>query len=403
MGGGKGGSADASGMYAALASAQAAQTAYTLGEQNLQWAQTQWNQEQPMVQQVVSTDVAAMQQQDQFAASQQQLYNQTYQPLEKSYAQQAQQWASPGQQAINAGAAMTNVAQAGDAQRNSATQQLESFGVNPGSTRFAGLDIGSRTTQAAAEAGAGTTATQATLLQGLGLESGVINTGRGLPNTTSQLTATGTGAGSAAAGTAQSNISTGSNAMTAPANWFNTGAANMNTYVNAVNGYNQAQLGYAQVGAMQGMGMGSLAGGVLGAMGSGGALSFLEAGGPAQGVLPARNPGNVTGSPGATIGQSIPPGGTPGGAIPSSASPSGGAQTDDVPARLTVGEFVNPKDIVAWKGQEFFYKQIDKFRQEAATAKQRTDIGGQNGTAIPMPPTFISRPSNPAIPHARAV
>ena len=391
MGGKSSGSSDSSGMYQALASAQAAQTAYQLGTQQLQWAQTQWNQEQPMIQQVVGADVAAQQQQNAFATQQEQLYKGTYQPLEQSYAQQAQQWASPGQQAINAGAAETNVAEASDAARNSAQQQLESFGVNPGSTRYAGLDIGSRTQQAAAQAGAGTTATQATLLQGLGLEAGVVNTGRGLPNTTSSLTATGTGAGSAATGASSANLAAGSSALTAPSNWFNTGAANMNTYVNAVNGYNQSQLGYAQVGAMQGMGMGALAGGILG---------MLESGGPTDprtftpGVIPpSGNPGNVTRSPGATITSSVPPpGGTPGGAIPAHASASGGAQTDDVPARLTVGEFVIPKDVVDWEGQKTFYNMIDKTRATAAEAKQRTDIGGQTGTAIPAPPTFVSHP-----------
>jgi hypothetical protein len=369
---------------------------------------------------------------------------------------------------------MTNVSEASEAQRTAAQQQLEGFGINPGSTRFAGLDIGSRTTQAAAEAGAGTSAVQATKLQGLGLEAGVVNTGRGLPNTVAGLASTGVGAGAAGTGASQSNIATGSSAMTAPSNWFNTGASNMNTYVNAVNGYNQSQLGYAQVGAMQTAGFGALAGGLAGA--------FLQQGGPAislsadmpqitqptysnpptgspagmigypsgqheerqvnapvmidrsasrqpysgKGVYgraegrgvplyrqaggaipPQGNPGNVTASPGATVQSALPPNGTPGGAIPPEASPSQGQQTDDVPARLTVGEFVNPRDVVEWKGQEFFYKQIDKIRQEAAAAKARTDIGGEQGYAPPARPTFVSRPqvvaSNPAIPHARGV
>lgn len=400
--GGKGGSADQSGMYAALASAQAAQESYALGSQQLDWAKSVWNQEQPLVNQAEQGQLASQQLTNQFAQQQYGLYTNTYAPLQQAYAQQAQQWASPGQQQVNAGAAMTMQANAGEAARNSATQQLESFGINPGSTRFAGLDIGSRTAQAAATAGAGTQAVQATKLQGLGLESGAINTGMGLPNQTAGLAATGTGAGSAAAGAAQGNLATGSSAMTAPTNWFNTGAANMNTYVNAVNGYNQAQLGYAQVGAMQGMGMGALAGGLLG---------MLEGGGPTDpstysggnGVIPSRNPGSATPSPGAVPGHAIPPGGTPGGVIPSHASPSQGRDPDDVPARLTVGEFVMPKDVVAWKGQEHFYKEIDKQRAAAEQAKQRTDIGGQAGYAAPAAPAFTSRPVIPPQQHARGV
>jgi hypothetical protein len=404
MGGQKGGSADPSGMFQALASAQAANQAYSLGTQQLDWAKQQWNAEQPYVQQIMTSDIASQQQAAQFAQEQEQLYQTTYQPLEQQYATQAQQWASPAQQSINAGAAMTNVSEASEAQRSSAQEQLEGFGINPGSTRFAGLDIGARTTQAAAEAGAGTSAVQATKLQGLGLEAGVVNTGRGLPNTTAGLASTGVGAGSAAAGVGASNISTGSSALTAPSNWFNTGASNMNTYVNAVNGYNQSQLGYAQVGAMQSAGFGALAGGLGGAaLGNPSITSMLQEGGPA--IPPQGNPGNVTASPGATVQSAVPPNGTPGGAIPTEASPTGGQETDDVPARLTVGEFVWPKDVVEWEGQKKLYAGIDRARQERQMASQRNDIGGERGYAPPARPTFVSRPgaSNPAIPHARGV
>lgn len=45
-------------------------------------------------------------------------------------------------------------------------------------------------------------------------------------------------------------------------------------------------------------------------------------------------------------------------AVPPSASPSGGQRTDDVHARLNADEFVIPKDVAMWKGQEFFQKLI---------------------------------------------
>jgi hypothetical protein len=398
MGQTKGGQANSSGVFAALASAQAADQAYALGTQQLQWAQTQWNQEQPMVQQVVATDVAAQQQQTQFAQEQEDLYKQTYQPLEQTYAAQAQEWASPAQQNLNAAAAESNIAEASEAQRNSATEQLEGYGINPGSTRFAGLDIASRTTEAAAEAGAGTAAIQQTKLQGLGLEAGVVNTGRGLPNTVAGLSSTGVGAGSAAAASGQSNIATGSGAMTASTAFTNAGSSAMNTYVNSVNGYNQSQLGYAQVGAAQSMGFGSLAGGIMG--------SFLAEGGPAiPPPNPGTNPGNATATPGVTAQSpsAVPPQGTPGGAIPHTASPSGGQATDDVPARLTVGEFVIPKDVVQWEGQKTFYNAIDKARNARQMAESRSDVGGEHGYAPPAQPTFVSRPQPQPQPQPQAV
>lgn len=65
--------------------------------------------------------------------------------------------------------------------------------------------------------------------------------------------------------------------------------------------------------------------------------------------------------------------------VPPSMSPSGGAVTDDVPGqtnqglpiKVNAGEFIMPKDVVAWKGQEFFQKLIDKSREAKgeATAK----------------------------------
>jgi hypothetical protein len=59
---------------------------------------------------------------------------------------------------------------------------------------------------------------------------------------------------------------------------------------------------------------------------------------------------------------------TTGGFVSQELSPSAGAQTDDVDARLNAGEFVIPKDVAAWKGQEFFYKLMAQARAMRATA-----------------------------------
>lgn len=80
---------------------------------------------------------------------------------------------------------------------------------------------------------------------------------------------------------------------------------------------------------------------------------------------------------------------TTGGHVPRQLSPSGGRNTDDIPARLNAGEFVIPKDIAAWKGQEFFQKLIMDSRKKLATA---APAQGQAKPALPGPPRFISRP-----------
>ncbi len=87
-------------------------------------------------------------------------------------------------------------------------------------------------------------------------------------------------------------------------------------------------------------------------------------------------------------GGNVPPGGTPGGMVPKQASPSGGRMQDDVNAKLTPDEFVVPRDVALWKGQEFFQNLIKKSREArmGAPAKGRPgpDTGGQ--------PAFKSQP-----------
>ncbi len=54
--------------------------------------------------------------------------------------------------------------------------------------------------------------------------------------------------------------------------------------------------------------------------------------------------------------------GQQGGMIPVSASPSGGAVQDDVQINAQPNEFVIPRDVAMWKGQEFFQKMIAQSR-----------------------------------------
>jgi hypothetical protein len=75
------------------------------------------------------------------------------------------------------------------------------------------------------------------------------------------------------------------------------------------------------------------------------------------------------------------PGATTGGHVPVQASPSMGRNTDDISARLNAGEFVIPKDVAAWKGQEFFQKMIEDSRRKRmgapAKGKSKPALGGQ--------------------------
>jgi hypothetical protein len=415
------GSADQSGMMEAMASAQAAQQAYALGEQQLQWTQSVWNQEQPLVDQSEQAQIDLSNQEAQSlaqsqaeSAAQWQEYQQTYAPLEQQFAGQAETWASPSAIAEARGQAMGDVAEQGMAGVNTAAETLRGYGVNVGSPKYASLFASTQPMLGAAEAAAGTTAAQTLRMQQMGLEGQAINTGRGLVNATEGLTQAGTGAAgtagglaSGAAGTSQSNLSTGSTAMTNPTAWFNAGTGAMNSYVGAVNGYNQSQAEFAQAGATEMAGFGSALGSLvgLGAMpggflraAKGGSIYKFDDGGPTDPQLTPTQGGGATGIPPSPMPPAqYPPGAlpsdaTPGGGVPAHASPSNGQVTDDVPALLTANEFVIPKDVATWKGHEYFAKQIDMARRSQQQFTQRDDIGGEPTQAIPQQPAFVSRP-----------
>lgn len=84
------------------------------------------------------------------------------------------------------------------------------------------------------------------------------------------------------------------------------------------------------------------------------------------------------------------------GALPANISPSGGQQTDDIQAsgpqgsslRLNANEFVIPKDVALWKGQEFFHKMIAQSRQGRAQAQAMPQGGPQQRAPVPSAGQF---------------
>jgi hypothetical protein len=66
---------------------------------------------------------------------------------------------------------------------------------------------------------------------------------------------------------------------------------------------------------------------------------------------------------------------TTGGFVSQALSPSNGKQVDDVPARLNEGEYVIPRDVVQFKGKEFFHKLIAQSRKNRE-AHQQSFFGG---------------------------
>jgi hypothetical protein len=252
----------------------------------------------------------------------------------------AQSYASPQQIASDMGMAEAGVQQSAEAARQNAIQDLQSYGIDPSSGRYAALDQASRVQAGAAAAGAGNQQRISDVATGNAIQNQAISaslqnvaSGYGAANAANQFAQTGESLkysplGTQSSGTSKSSgQSTGESSSSTPVFGPSTGSNNLSP-------------NYAFPLGAQGVGM-------IGASAKGGYIS------------PDR-------------------------------SPSHGAEVDDIPSLLNAGEFVIPKDVAQWKGQEFFYKLMAQARKMRATSgngnseqsEKTTPTGYQAGGSI---------------------
>jgi hypothetical protein len=344
----------------AAASQRSAELSFQLGQEQLAWAKEQYAKDSEIVQQVVSAALERQGFNDEAALADRRRYEGIYQPLEDQLVDDANSYSSPERQELEAGRAAATVAQQFDTARQAAARNLEAYGVDPSSTRFAALDLGSRVQQAAAQAGAANQTRMQTEAMGRALRSEAINVGRGYPGQVAGTYGTALQSGNSAVNSTLAGTSTGASTMGTAPQYMSTGNQAISTWGNTLNmGYNNA-LAAADFNSRQSSGIGALLGAGLGAIGNAGGISaFFE----------------------------------DGGAVPEEASPTRGAAIDDVDAKLNAGEFVVPKDVVSWKGEEFFQKLIEGSRK----AKPQAPAKPEYAIAPMGPTTFKSRPAG-AIP-----
>lgn len=353
--------------YTPLTNAALAQSAAAskMGEQSLAWAKEQYGRDSAVSQRVIDAALTRQATNDAAAAADRARYERTYQPLENQLISDATSMGSAERQRFEIGKAQSNVAQQFEASRRAATQNLESYGVDPSSTRFAALDAGSRIAQAAAEAAAGNQAQAQTEAQGRALRSEAINIGRGYPGQVAQSYGTALQSGNAGLNSALATTASGANTMGTNTQYMGIGSGAIGQAGNLMNQGYQNQMSQYTANQQSSSGLGTLAGGLLGAAGAAGGFAPLFAGFAEGGTV------------------------TNGGNVPHAASPSNGKAIDDVPARLTAGEFVVPKDVLSWKGEEFFQNLIKKSRD----AKPQAPAQPKYAIAPNEAPTFASRPS----------
>ena len=339
----------------AAASERAAELSFQLGQEQLAWARETYANDQEIIRRVVDDAMQRSARNDADAMADRRRYETIFQPLEEELAADAASFSSEERQRQEMERAQSTVAQNFEAQRRAAIQNLESFGVDPSATRFAALDAGSRVAQAAATAGAGNQARAQTEAIGRALRSEAINVGRGYPGQVAGTYATALQSGNQAANSQLGGTASGASTMGTGTQWMGVGNQAINTWGNSLNAGYQNQLAAADFNSRQSSGLGGLA-------------AFFEDGGMATEALP---------------------GVTSGGSVPAVASPSRGAAIDDVTAKINVGEFVVPTDVVSWKGEEFFQRLIEKSRQEKPRAPAKPSVAHAPASV----PTFASRPA----------
>ena len=151
----------------------------------------------------------------------------------------------------------------------------------------------------------------------------------------------------------------------------------MNSGYNTAGNLHQGDLAAWELGQKYGLSnqLGNMAGAVAGAWAGGG---FDAEGGPVKPNY--AEGGNV--SPGggyAPSGQSQPKEQAP---MAQPLPPGQAIPTDSVPANLEQGEWILPKDVVAWEGEKSLQKLINKAREDRTTTESQR---AQNQRSLGIP------------------
>ena len=250
----------------------------------------------------------------------------------------AKSYASPERVEQEMGQAQAGVMQGAEAGRQNAVRDLQGYGIDPSSGRYAALDQASRVQAGAAAAGAGNQQRMATQAQGTAMQNQALAAGM-------QNTQLGYGASNA-----------------------------MNQLLGTGMQLNYSPLGQQSVSSQQSSGQSS---------------------GQSTGTQQSQSSSGTGGGSGLVNyaeGGEVDDDATTGGFVSHELSPTNGSQIDDVKANLNAGEFVIPKDIVEWKGQEFFYKLMAQARKMRATSG-----GEQNGMGGGEPTGYAQ--SSSVAPH----
>lgn len=320
------------------ASAEVARISQETAMQQLQWAREQDTMNRETLDRVLDVQLPAMEEQARWAKEDRSRYETLFRPFEDKFVEEAQNYDTPERREREMGSAIADTGMQFDAQRRNALQRLESYGVDPSTTRNAALDIGVRTQQAAAQAQAANQANQRVENVGRALRSDAINMGRGALSNASAFYGQAVNAGSAGVSGANQTTATGAGAAQSAMGW---------------NG--QALQGYGQSANITSQGYGNQ-------------MSAYNA--------QSANQAGMWQGAGAIAGMVMADGGDvdpTDGAIQTGMGDGSGVD-DNVPIMASDGEYVIPADVVKVKGTEFFDRLVEKYHTPAKD--QRRALNG---------------------------
>lgn len=239
---------------------QAAQLQATQSDKALQFSKDQWAAQWPTTQKYMASMTANADAQTANAATDRARYDSEFVPVENKFVDTANNWNSPDRAQQQQGAAEADVSQQFEAARKNSLSSLEGFGIDPSQTRYGALDLGTRVSQATAQAAAGTQSRVNTEQQGLALQSQAINIGHGLPAQVNQSYAGATNAGASGINAGNSTTSTFGNLAGTATQWGALSNNSAGLGLSASNSGFGNQMASANFGAAQDAGTGQLIG-----------------------------------------------------------------------------------------------------------------------------------------------
>ncbi len=301
------------------------------------WAEQMWTEQRDLLKEVLGPQLDIMKMQYENGMKDRQRYEQLYQPLEENLIAEFQSYDTPERRAQRAGAAQAQVAAAQKGAKDAARQRLEGFGIDPSQTRSAALDRNLEAAEAAQQAAAGNMERNNVENTGRALRAEAINIGRGMPSQVAQSYGQSIAAGSTALGGMNSTVNTGSGTMGTGQSWAGQGLAANGQGANITNAGFQNKLN-----------------------------AYSAQGNPWE---------LVAGIGGAWAGSGFAVGANDGGIIAPEEMDHPTQQTatghDAIPASLTPGEYVIPKEVVTFLGVDKLNKIVAKAREAQGIPEDR--------------------------------